>query len=83
MVAGPLATQYRAVCARACGLWWSEGFHQVVGSANWSVTEHQGIAEALVNKNPDLARQRLQDHISVGRQRVLDILGLGDFHPAP
>lgn len=55
--------------------------YEAAGSANSSITEHEAIVEALRSKKPDLARLRFQDHIIHGRQRVLDVLGLGDFDP--
>jgi DNA-binding GntR family transcriptional regulator len=57
--------------------------YEAAGSAKSSITEHEAIVEALGRKNPDLARQRFRDHMTYGRQRVLEVLGLGDFDPGP
>jgi DNA-binding GntR family transcriptional regulator len=55
--------------------------YEAAGSAGSSVAEHRGIVEALGSNDPNLAKQRFQDHIIDGRQRVLDLLGLGNFDP--
>ena len=51
--------------------------YEAADTGNQSTAEHQAIVEALSSQNPDLTRQRLRDHIIDGRQRLLDILGVG------
>jgi DNA-binding GntR family transcriptional regulator len=51
---------------------------ETTGTAERSIEEHGLIADALEEKQPQLSRERLQQHADLGRQRVLLILGLGD-----
>lgn len=51
---------------------------KTTGNADQSVAEHRRIVEALETRDPQLSKQRMSDHTTTGRQRVLHILGLGD-----
>lgn len=46
------------------------------GSATLSIEEHQRIVEALEQRDPDLAREKVQEHSIRSSERALSILGL-------
>ena len=52
--------------------------YESVGSADRSIAEHRQIIETLENGDGELARARVREHVIQARQRVLQILGLGD-----
>jgi len=52
--------------------------YESVGSADRSIAEHRQIIETLENGDGELAKARVREHVIQARQRVLQILGLGD-----
>jgi DNA-binding FadR family transcriptional regulator len=57
--------------------------YEAADAASLSRAEHQAIVEAICSQNPELTKQRLRDHFIDGRQRVLEILGVGELGLAP
>jgi DNA-binding GntR family transcriptional regulator len=53
--------------------------YATVGSAGVRTGEHRAIIESLGNRDGEEAKQKLISHISLGRQKVLNILGAGDL----
>ncbi len=49
---------------------------QAAGSAKLSIEEHQHIVEALEQRDPDLAREKVREHSIASSERALSILGL-------
>ncbi len=56
--------------------------YQAAGDASLSIAEHEQIVEALARRDAQLAKQRFSEHTTKGRQRILNILGLGN-QPIP
>ncbi len=52
--------------------------YQAAGGARVSIAEHKAIIEALEKGDSEMANLRLREHVTNGRERVLDILGRGD-----
>jgi DNA-binding GntR family transcriptional regulator len=52
--------------------------YKSTGSAALSIAEHGQIVEALERRDGELAQQRVREHIIKARQRLLNILGVGD-----
>lgn len=52
--------------------------YQSAGSVDSSIAEHHQIVGALERKDAGLAALRLRDHVTEGRRRALNALGLGD-----
>jgi DNA-binding GntR family transcriptional regulator len=52
--------------------------YKAAGGARVSIAEHKAILEALAKGDSEMANLRLREHVSNGRERVLDILGRGD-----
>ena len=52
--------------------------YKAAGGARTSIAEHNAIIDALEKGDSELANVRLREHVTNGRERVLDILGRGD-----
>jgi DNA-binding GntR family transcriptional regulator len=52
--------------------------YKAAGGARVSIAEHKAIIEALEKGDSEMANLRLREHVTNGRERVLDILGRGD-----
>ncbi len=52
--------------------------YEAAGGARVSIAEHNAIIDALEKGDSELANVRLREHVTNGRERVLDVLGRGD-----
>ena len=52
--------------------------YEAAGGARTSIEEHNAIIDALEKADSELTIFRLREHVTNGRERVLDILGRGD-----